>query len=72
MIGGSAWFAIVKVVATTAIAVVAEAAWAGLLLSVTVVVKLDDPLPVGVPEIVPVDALKVSPLGNLPEVMDQV
>jgi hypothetical protein len=44
----------------------------GALLSVTVTVKVDIPLAVGVPEIVPVADPSVSPAGRLPEVMDQV
>ena len=45
---------------------------AGLLLSVTVTVKLDVPLAVGVPEIRPVLAPRASPAGRLPAVIDQV
>jgi hypothetical protein len=44
---------------------------AGLPASVTFAVKLEVPLAVGVPEIRPVLAVKVSPAGRLP-VMDQV
>ena len=44
----------------------------GLLLSVTLTVKVDDPLAVGVPEITPVPATSVNPAGKLPEVMDHV
>jgi len=43
----------------------------GLLLSVTLTVKLEVPLLVGVPEMTPVDA-SVRPAGRLPEVIDQV
>jgi uncharacterized protein YsxB (DUF464 family) len=45
---------------------------AGLPASLTVTVKLDVPLAVGVPEIRPVLAIKLSPAGRLPPVMDQV
>ena len=45
---------------------------AGLPASVTVAVKLYVPLVVGVPEIKPVLAPRASPVGRLPEVMDQV
>ena len=41
-------------------------------MSLTVAVKLDVPLAVGVPEMIPVVAAKVSPAGRLPEVIDQV
>src|SRR5580698_10238016 len=44
----------------------------GLPLSVTCGVKLDVPGPVGVPEIIPVLAFRVRPLGKLPWVIDQV
>lgn len=50
----------------------AEAACTGVPLSTTVAVKAATPLDVGTPEIVPVDGARVSPLGSLPEVMDQV
>lgn len=43
-----------------------------MLLSVTVVVKVKGPLAVGVPEIVPVEGVRVRPVGNLPDVIDQV
>jgi hypothetical protein len=46
--------------------------WAGLLLSLTVAVKLDVPLVEGVPEMIPVVAARVSPAGRLPAVIDQV
>jgi len=41
-------------------------------LSVTVAVKLDVPLVVGVPEITPVVPASVNPAGRLPDVIDQV
>jgi hypothetical protein len=43
---------------------------AGLLLSVTVAVKLKVPLTVGVPEITPL--VRLTPDGRLPEVIDHV
>jgi hypothetical protein len=52
--------------------VAADFVWTGELLSLTVAVKLDVPLVVGVPEIMPVVAARVSPAGRLPEVIDQV
>ena len=50
----------------------ADCAWTGLLLSVTVSVKLDVPLLVGIPEITPVPGANVRPAGKLPEVSAQV
>ena len=44
----------------------------GLLLSVTVAVKVEVPLVVGVPEITPVEEASVSPAGSLPDVIDHV
>jgi hypothetical protein len=46
--------------------------WTGLLLSLTVAVKLKVPLAVGVPEITPLPPANASPAGRLPEVIDQV
>lgn len=58
--------------AATTIEVAADFVCAGEPLSVTVAVKLDVPLVVGVPEIIPVVAARVSPAGNVPTVIDQV
>jgi hypothetical protein len=58
--------------AKVVIVVTADFVCTGLLLSVTVTVKVDIPLAVGVPEIVPVVDAKVRPPGRLPEVIDQV
>jgi hypothetical protein len=58
--------------AAKVIVITADFVCTGLLLSVTVKVKVDIPLSVGVPEIVPVVDAKVSPAGRLPEVIDQV
>ena len=41
-------------------------------MSVTVAVKLDVPVAVGLPEIMPVVAARLSPAGNVPAVIDQV
>jgi hypothetical protein len=56
----------------TAIEVVTDFVCAGLPESVTVAVKLDVPVTVGVPEIAPVVADRVRPAGRLPEVTDHV
>ena len=45
---------------------------AGLPASATVAVKLNVPVAVGVPEIIPVVAARLRPVGRLPEVKDQV
>ena len=54
----------------------AEAVLAGLLESVTVTVKLHGPIAfggtVGVPVMAPLEALRLSPAGSEPEVIDQV
>jgi hypothetical protein len=51
---------------------VADLDCAGLSVSVTVAVKLDVPLVVGVPEITPVPLARLNPAGRLPEVIAQV
>ena len=56
----------------TAIEVAADWVWAGLLLSVTVTVKLELPVEFGVPEITPVVAASVNPAGRPPDAIDQV
>lgn len=58
--------------AATTIDVAADCVWAGELLSVTVAVKLYVPLADGVPEIIPVVAARVSPVGRVPAVIDHV
>jgi hypothetical protein len=50
----------------------AEVVLAGLLESVTVTVKLEVPVVVGVPVIAPLEALRLSPAGSEPEVTAQV
>ena len=61
-------------VVAAAIEIEDEADWvcAGLLLSVTLTVKFEVPLLVGVPEITPVDDDRVRPAGRLPEATDHV
>jgi hypothetical protein len=51
---------------------VADLDCAGLSASVTVAVKLDVPLVVGVPEITPLLGARLSPAGRLPEVIDHL
>jgi hypothetical protein len=58
--------------AETVIEAEADLVWAGLLLSFTVAVKLEVPVAVGVPEMVPVVAARLSPAGRLPELIDHV
>lgn len=53
----------------TTTAEIEAADWAGMPLSVTVAVKVAVPLKVGVPEIMPVDCVRLRPAGNLPEAM---
>jgi hypothetical protein len=50
----------------------AEAVLAGLLESVTVIVKLEVPEAVGLPVIAPDEALRLSPAGSEPPVSAQV
>ncbi len=57
-------------VGATTTEALAEAVCAGLPLSLAVAVKLDIPLAVGTPEIVPVDDASVKPWGSFPEVID--
>jgi hypothetical protein len=58
--------------AATVIEAEADFVCVGLLLSLTIAVKLEVPTAVGVPEIVPVVAARVSPVGRLPELIDHV
>jgi hypothetical protein len=62
----------VRVFAAIAIVSATDFVWAGLPLSLTVTVKLDVPLAVGVPEIAPVEAARLSPVGSVPELVDHV
>jgi hypothetical protein len=59
-------------VGATAIANVADAVSAGLSLSFTVAVNVEVPVVIGVPEITPVDGVRFSPAGSLPDVIDQL
>jgi hypothetical protein len=63
---------IVKAGAATASEREMDLLCAGLPLSATVTVKLEVPVPVGVPEIRPVLLAMVSPAGRLPLVIDHV
>ena len=58
--------------AATAIESATDLLCAGLPASVTVTVKLDVPLELGVPVIRPVPPFRLSPAGRLPAVIDQV
>jgi hypothetical protein len=49
------------------IVAVVDVTWVGLLLSVTVAVKVEVPLAVGTPEIAPLDDDRLKPGGRLPE-----
>ena len=72
MTDGSVVATIESEVGLTRIAAVVDLVCTGLLLSVTVAVKVEDPLAVGVPDMAPVDDARVSPVGSLPELIDQV
>lgn len=65
-----------RVVATGAAATVmdnkSDFVWTGLLLSLTVTVKLNFPLAVGVPAMAPLPDASLNPAGRLPDVIDQV
>ena len=56
----------------TVINKLAVAVLAGLLESVTSTVKLEVPVAVGVPAMIPLEALRLSPAGSDPEVSAQV
>lgn len=71
MTAGNAEVAIVRGVGAIAMAKGVDVVRAGLLLSVTNAVKLEDPLAVGMPDIVP-EGARVNPAGSLPEVIDHV
>jgi hypothetical protein len=59
-----------KAVGVIMIPAVAEADWLGLLLSVTVAVKVEAPLACAMPETVP-DGVRVKPVGSEPVVIFQ-
>jgi hypothetical protein len=63
---------IVSCVDPMVIDVAADLVCTGLLLSLTVTVKLKLPFAVGVPEMMPLLAARVNPAGRLPEVTDQL
>lgn len=69
---GSAEEVIASAVAPTTIEVAADLLCAGTPASLTVTVKFDIPLTVGVPEITPLPVASVSPAGKLPAVTDHV
>ena len=60
------------VAAATTMEVAADWVCMGEPLSLTAAVKLKVPLVMGVPEIMPLVAARVSPAGRLPDVIDQV
>lgn len=58
--------------AATVIDSASEFVCAGLLLSLIATLKLEVPVPVGVPEMIPVEAPSAKPAGKLPEAIDHV
>ena len=69
---GSVDVVIASAVPPITIEVAADFVCTGLPLSVTVTVKFDVPLAVGVPEITPVAGARVKPVGKAPAVIDHV
>jgi hypothetical protein len=69
---GSVGILIVNALGATTTLIAADVARFGLLLSLTVVVKLEVPLTLGVPEITPVDESRLSPAGKLPALIDHL
>ena len=63
---------IVRTAGATVMEVATDFVWTGFPLSLTDAVKLKVPPAVGVPEMTPVVGARVSPVGRLPEVIDQV
>jgi hypothetical protein len=63
---------IASTIPPTTIEVAADFVCAGLPLSLTVTVKFEVPLAVGVPEITPLAEASVSPAGKLPALIDHV
>jgi hypothetical protein len=61
----------VRGVGVTTIVLLIEAYCTGLLLSLTVAVKVEEPLTLAAPVIAP-DGERLMPLGSVPEVKDQV
>jgi hypothetical protein len=69
---GSAEEPIVKVEGATTSDSVTDFVCAGFSASATVAVRLVVPAAVGVPEMIPLDAARLSPAGRLPEEIDHV
>ena len=69
---GNADDVIVSAVAATVMEVATDFVCAGLLLSLTIAVKVNVPVTVGVPEITPLPAASANPVGRAPEVIDQL
>jgi hypothetical protein len=63
---------IASVLGATTIEVATDFVCTGLPLSLTLTVKLEVPVAVGVPEMAPVEAVRVSPAGRLPDVIVHV
>ncbi len=63
---------IVKDLPATAMVIAVDAVCTGVLLSLTIAVKVDVPFPVGVPEIRPVEELSDNPAGSVPDAIDHV
>ena len=72
MAEGSEVVVIVSEGAATVIDIASDWDCSGLPLSLTVAVKVNVPLAVGVPEITPLPAARLIPVGRPPFVMDQV
>jgi hypothetical protein len=63
---------IVNVAGTTAIDRLTDLLWTGFSVSATVAVRVNVPAAVGVPEMIPSDGTRLSPVGRLPEEIDQL
>ncbi len=72
MAEGSEVDVIVRAGGVTVIDIARDCVCAGLPLSLTVTVKVNVPLAVGVPEITPLPAARLTPVGRVPFVTDQV
>jgi hypothetical protein len=70
--GSRAEEVIVNALGTITSVIAADLICAGLPLSLTVAVKLDVPIVVGIPEIMPLVGVRLNPAGRLPEVIDHV
>jgi hypothetical protein len=69
---GSVGIVIVKELGATTTLIAAEVVRFGLLLSLTVVVKVEVPLALGMPEIWPLDESRFRPAGSFPEEMSHL